>query len=142
MAVSRVVLDTNVLVTALRSRRGAAFRLLTLVGRGHFEIAVSVPLVLEYEAAAKRHARAARLTIGEIDDILDYLVSVADRRSIFFLWRPYLKDPNDDLVLELAVEAECECIVTYNQRNFAGAERFGVRIVTPREFLASRGLLP
>ena len=141
MAGARVVLDTNVLVAALRSRRGAAFRLLTLVGRGHFEIAVSVPLVLEYEAVAKRHARVARLTAGEIDDVLDYLVSVADRRPIFFLWRPYLKDPNDDLVLELAVEAECQWIVTYNQRDFAGAARFGVRIVTPREFLALRGLL-
>ena len=84
------MLDTNVPIAALRSRRGAAFRLLALVGRGHFEIAVSVPLVLEYEAAAKRHARLAGLTGGEIDDVLDYLVSVADRRPIFVLWRPYL----------------------------------------------------
>jgi hypothetical protein len=76
-----------------------------------------------------------------IDDILDYLCTVGDRRSIFFLWRPLLKDPKDDMVLELAVEAECESIVTYNQRDFAGADRFGVRIVTPREFLQERGLL-
>jgi len=134
-------MDTNVLVSALRSRRGAAFTLLTLVGRGHFDIAGSVPLVLEYEAAAKRQRRAMRLSAGDIDDILDYLCSVGDQRSIFFLWRPFLKDPRDDMVLELAVEAECEYIVTYNQRDFAGADRFGVRIVTPREFLQERGLL-
>lgn len=135
------MIDTNVLVAALRSRRGAAFKLLTLVGRGHFDFALSVPLVLEYEAAAKRRARVTALSAGDIDDILDYLCTVGDRRSIFFLWRPFLKDPRDDMVLELAVEAECEYIVTYNQRDFARADRFGVRIVTPREFLQERGLL-
>jgi len=134
-------MDTNVLVAALRSRRGAAFKLLTLVGRGHFDFALSVPLVLEYEAAAKRQARVMALAAGDIDDILDYLCTVGDRRSIFFLWRPFLKDPRDDMVLELAVEAECGYIVTYNRRDFAGADRFGVRIVTPREFLQERGLL-
>jgi len=139
---ARIVLDTNVLIAGLRSRRGAAFRLLTFTGSGHFDIAVSVPLVLEYEAVAKAQSRATGLTAREIDEILDYLVSVADCRSIFFLWRPHLKDPRDDMVLELAVEAECQYIVTYNQRNFAGADRFGVRIVTPREFLDMRGLLP
>jgi putative PIN family toxin of toxin-antitoxin system len=138
---ARIVIDTNVLVAALRSRRGAAFKLLSLVGRGDFDFALSVPLVLEYEAAAKRQARVTALSAGEIDDILDYLCIVGDRRSIFFLWRPFLKDPKDDMVLELAVEAECESIVTYNQRDFAGADRFGVRIVTPREFLQERGLL-
>ena len=67
---------------------------------------------------------------------------MGDRRPIFFLWRPFLKDPRDDLVLELAVEAECEYIVTYNQRDFAGVARSGIRIVTPKEFLEMRGLLP
>lgn len=136
----RLVLDTSALIAGLRSRRGAAFRLLTLVGRGQFGIAVSVPLMLEYEAIAKLRARAAGLTMRDVDDVLDYLARVADRRQIFFLWRPYLKDPRDDMVLEVAVEAECQYIVTYNQRDFVGADRFGVQVVTPREFLDLRGL--
>ena len=137
----RIVIDTNVFVAALRSQRGAAFKLLSLVGTGQFEVTISVPLILEYEDAAKRDLRGTALTRRDVDDILDYLCSVADRRTIFFLWRPFLKDPKDDLVLELAVEADCDFIVTYNKRDFAGAERFGVRVATAKEFLEARGLL-
>ncbi len=96
--------------------------------------------MLEYEAIAKLRARAAGLTMQDVDDVLDYLARVADRRQLFFLWRPYLKDPRDDMVLEVAVEAECQYIVTDNQRDFVGADRFGVQVVTPREFLDLRGL--
>ena len=102
----QVVLDTNVFLSTLRSRRGAAFRLLSLVGLGRrFEVNVSVPLVLEYEEVAKRQLRTVELSSEEVDDIIDYICSVANRRRIFFLWRPYLRDPKDDMVLELAVEA-------------------------------------
>ena len=138
----QVVIDTNVILAALRSRRGASFRLLSMLGRKDFEINVSVPLVLEYEDAAKRMAREAGLTHADIDDVLDYICRVANRRQIFFLWRPYLKDSHDDLVLEVAVEANCDFIITYNVRDFLGAEHFGVRIVTPKEFLQTIGALP
>jgi putative PIN family toxin of toxin-antitoxin system len=131
----KVIIDTNVLIAALRSRRGASFRVLEMVGRENFEIALSVPLVLEYEEVAKRHARSIGLRHSEIDVILDYLCSVADRRGIFFLWRPVLKDSQDDMVLEVAVEAGCDFIVTHNVRDFDGAERFGIRVVTPSNFL-------
>ena len=131
----KIVIDTNVLIAALRSRRGASFRLLSLLGRNLFEISVSVPLVLEYEEAAKRISREVGLTHRDIDDLLDYLCGVGDRRQVFFLWRPFLKDPGDEMVLELAVEAGCDYVVTYNVRDFAGAERFGVRVVKPQEFL-------
>ena len=139
----QVVLDTNVLIAALRSRRGASFRLLSLVGhRPEFKINLSVPLVLEYEDAAKRQSRALGLTHQDIDDVLDYLCSVASLREIFFLWRPFLRDPKDDMVLELAVEAGCDRIVTYNQRDFAGAEQFNLRVVTPKDFLQEIGEIP
>jgi len=69
----------------------------------------------------------------------DYLCQVALRREIFFLWRPFLKDPKDDLVLELAVESECEFIITYNRRDFAGTEKFGIKVLTPKEFLKKLG---
>ncbi len=137
----RVVMDTSVLVSALRSRRGAAFRLLELVGKGGFETVVSVPLMLEYESAAKRQARSIGLRTADVDDILDYLCKVSQHRTIFYLWRPHLSDPKDDLVLELAVEAEADAIVTHNVRDFTGAEQFGVRILTPGEFLREIGEL-
>ena len=136
-------MDTNVFYAALRSRRGASHRLLQEIGRNEaFQIHLSVPLVLEYEEIAKRRSRALALTHTDIDDILDYLCSVAGLHSIFYLWRPYLPDPEDDMLLELAVEAGCQRIVTYNQRDFRGIGQFGVRAVTPREFLSEIGVIP
>ena len=138
----QVVIDTNVFLSALRSRRGASFLLLSLVEDKQFIVNLSVPLVLEYEEAAKRMAKEIGLTYKDIDDVLDYLCRIARHRQIFFLWRPYLKDPHDDHVLELAVEAKCDCIITYNTRDFAGADRFGLRVATPKEFLQRIGALP
>ena len=137
---AKVVLDTNVFVSALRSQLGASYKLLLLVGGDRFDIAVSVPLVLEYEEVARRQARRMGLTYDDIDVILDYVCTSADRRHIFFLWRPFLPDPSDDMVLELAVEAGCKYIVTFNVRHFKGVEQFGVRAITPGEFLKLIGV--
>ena len=139
--VSRVVLDTNVLVAGLRSRQGASFRLLDEVGRGKFEIALSVPLVLEYADALLRHAPVTGLSRRDVDVILDYFCSVAHLQEIFFLWRPLLPDPKDDLVLELAVAAGCSTVVTYKVRDFRGAESLGVSAQRPGPFLKAIGVL-
>jgi predicted nucleic acid-binding protein len=130
-----VALDTNVLVAAIRSRRGASFEVLSRVGTGVFDIAVSVPLVLEYEDALLRHASASGLVASDVHDLVDYVCSVAVRQEIFFLWRPLLKDPNDDMVAELAVAAGCDAVVTHNIRDFAGIETFGLALLTPGTFL-------
>ena len=137
-----VVLDTNVLISALRSNQGASYQLLSLVGTGSFELSVSVPLVFEYEDVAKRQTASVGLTGAEIDVVLDYLCSVAQHHRIYFLWRPVLRDPRDDMVLELAVEAACDFIATHNIRDFAGAERFGVQVISPSAFLRRIGALP
>jgi putative PIN family toxin of toxin-antitoxin system len=137
-----VVLDTNVLIAGLRSRQGASFRLLSLVGSGQFQLNVSVPLDFEYEDVAKRQAPGLGLAATDVDDLLDYLCSVAQHHRIYFLWRPVLRDPRDDMVLELAVEAGCDCIITHNGRDFAGAERFGILVVTPGAFLRRLGVIP
>ena len=71
----------------------------------------------------------------DVLDLVDYMCDVAIPQEIFFLWRPFLKDPNDDLVLELAVAGGCDGIVTHNVRDFTGAEHFGVRVWTPADFL-------
>lgn len=129
------MLDTNVVVAALRSRQGASFKLLSLLGEDQFEIAISIPLLFEYEEVLTRHRDTDLYEQQEVDDLLDYLCQIAHRQSIFFLWRPCLPDPKDDMVLELAVAAGCEAIITHNQRDFSGRERLGVRIDAPRDFL-------
>lgn len=83
--------------------------------------------------------RALGLDASTIEDILDYVCQVARRREIFFLWRPFLKDPNDDRVLELTVESESEFIITYNRFDFVGIETFGIKVLTPKEFLRKLG---
>jgi putative PIN family toxin of toxin-antitoxin system len=139
--VPRVVVDTNVVVAGLRSRRGASFQLLSEVGKGRFEIALSVPLVLEYEDALLRHADVTRLSRADVDAVVDYLCSVAHLQQIFYLWRPLLPDPKDDLVLELAVAARCHAIITFNRRDFAGVDKLGVSVVEPGPFLSGLGVL-
>lgn len=138
-----IILDTNVFVTALMSKRGASYKLLSLLGTGLFEMSLSVPLVLEYEDAAKRYVGSKIvLSTEEIDDIIDYLCKVSHHQKIFYLWRPTLKDPRDDFVLELAVNAGAKTIITYNKRDFQGAEHFDVSIQTPKDFLEQIGALP
>jgi putative PIN family toxin of toxin-antitoxin system len=137
----RVVLDTNVIVSAFRSRRGASYRLLELAGEGAFTICLSVPLVLEYEDASKRLISSKiDIRANVVDDVLDYLCAIGEHHDIFFLWRPHLRDPKDDMLLELAVSAGCEQILTYNERDFVGADQFGIKTITPRVFLASLGV--
>jgi len=139
-----VVLDTNILVAAARSSLGASFKLLSLVGTGRFDITISVPLVLEYEDALMRQLETGALEMDEIavEDLLDYLCVVGVRQDIFFLWRPLMPDPADDLILEAAVAGRCDAIVTFNRRHFAGIDRFGLRALQPREFLREIGDLP
>jgi putative PIN family toxin of toxin-antitoxin system len=137
----REVLDTNVLVSALQSRKGASFKVVSLIGNDFFRLSISVPLFLEYESAVKRISKPAGLTYTDIDDILDYICKVAEHRDIYYLWRPFLKDPKDDMVLELAVESESEYIVTNNLRDFIGIENFGLKALTPKQLLDTIGEL-
>jgi putative PIN family toxin of toxin-antitoxin system len=138
----RVVLDTNVLIAAARSRRGASFRVLSLVGTGRFETALSVPLVLEYEEALLARTAPHAWSRAQVDDVLDYLCSVGFAVQPSFLWRPALPDPDDDFILDLAVAAGCTAIVTFNARDFRGAGAFGVAVWTPHQLLQQIGDIP
>jgi putative PIN family toxin of toxin-antitoxin system len=143
MELPQIVIDTNVLVSALQSQSGASYKLLMLLGSGKFDTNISVPLAIEYEEAAKRLIGKMRsLKTRDIDDILDYVFSDAHRRQVYYLWRPLLSDPKDDMILELAVSAGCEIIVTYNKDDFSEAKQFGIRILTAQEFLKEIGELP
>ena len=81
------------------------------------------------------------MTEQDIEDFLDYFCAVAGQQEIFFLWRPCLRDPKDDMILELAVAAGCDGIVTFNLADFRGIESFGLRALTPRDFLFEIGEL-
>lgn len=100
-----------------------------------FEINLSVALVLEYEDVLKRSGKVRHLRAEDIEDFLDYLCSIGRQQRIHYLWRPQLRDPRDEMVLELAVQASADCIVTHNTRDFAEAVRFGISVVTPQEFI-------
>ena len=135
----RAILDTNVLVAGMRSRNGASFQVLSALVDNRFDIVVSAPLVLEYEAALLKHQPATAFSPREIIAFVDSICAIAQHQEIFYLWRPMLRDPRDDMVLEVAVAAGCETIVTFNERDFRGAERFGVAILRPNEFLQKIG---
>jgi putative PIN family toxin of toxin-antitoxin system len=128
----RIVLDTNVLYSALHSRLGVSFQVLSMVGQSKFSLQVSAPLVAEYEAVLKRGQ--LKLTPQQIDDVIDFVCANSEHHKIFYLWRPTLKDPDDDFLLELAVKAQAS-IVTWNMADFKKADKFGISIMTPRDLL-------
>jgi putative PIN family toxin of toxin-antitoxin system len=132
------VLDTDVLVAAFRSDRGASRQLLLGALDGRFELLLSVPLILEYEAVLTRpeHLAACRLKAGEVERVLDDLASVARQVRLAFRWRPVLTDANDDMVLETAVNGNADAIVTFNQHDFAEVRRnFDCAVILPGEAL-------
>jgi len=135
MSVPNIVIDTNVVIAALRSKKGASNKLLSLVGTRKFEIHDSVALILEYEDVLQRQRTELGLSEAEVSIFIDSLCTIAHHHQIYFLWRPFLTDVNDDLVLELAVSANCEYILTHNISDFRASERFGIRAITPKEFL-------
>ena len=135
-----VVIDTNVLIAALKSKRGAAYKLLIQLPNGVYRPNISVPLFIEYESVAKRAGVVSSLTGRDVNAILDFILSKSSIREIFYLWRPYLRDPKDDLVLEVAVESKSKYIITFNKRDFKGIEKFGIKAATPKEFMIERGI--
>jgi putative PIN family toxin of toxin-antitoxin system len=132
------VIDTNVLVAGLRSRRGTSFRLLHLLGDPRWCPCLSVPVALEYEDVLKREFMQTVISAADVDLLLDYLFGVAHLVEVQFRLRPTLRDPDDDRILELAARAGA-VIVTFNTRDFAGAAAYGVPVVRPVEFLQQIG---
>lgn len=142
MDLPQIVIDTNVILAAQLSGRGASAKLMSLIGTGRFEIHVSIPLVLEYEEVLLRQKSVLNLTHDDVMDLVDAVCALAHRHEkIHFLWRPQLPDADDEFILELAVAAKCNCIVTYNKKDFSGVSQFGIKILDPKEFLKEIGEL-
>lgn len=135
----RIVIDTNVFISALRSKRGASYKLLFETDRSKYVQNISTPLILEYESVAKRELAKLSVTADDVDAILDMICKNAEACAVSFRWRPFLKDPDDDFVLELAVQSQSQYIVTYNKADLAGVEEFGIGLLTPKEFLQALG---
>ena len=137
----KIVIDTNVAFAALKSQRGASFKLISLLPSKRFSTAISVPLIIEYEAVLKRGRLSSAITEKDIADFIDFFCYIGDQQEIFFLWRPFLPDSGDDHILEVAVASNCDAIVTYNKRHFKNVDKFGIRVLDPKEFLIELGVI-
>ena len=137
----KIVIDTNVLFTALNSNQGASYKLVSMIPSKKFSIAISVPLIIEYEAVLRRGKLPPSITEKDITDFIDFICQVGEEQDIFFLWRPFLPDPFDDLVLEVAVAGDCDAIITYNKKHFIKVKKFGLRVLTPKELLTEMGVI-
>jgi putative PIN family toxin of toxin-antitoxin system len=134
----RVAMDTDVVVAALRSPTGASRRLIQLIREGQVQAVVTVGMFVEYEAVLTRpaHLAATGLTPAETGRFLDGLATLVTPVKPHFLWRPQLRDPNDEMVLEAAVSGRADAIVTFNKRDFLpAASRFGIAVETPSDLL-------
>ena len=130
----RLILDTAALVAAIRSDAGASRRLLVAALERRFTLLASVPLMIEYQAVTTRreHLKTSGLSADDVDVLLDAVAAVAEPVRLAFLWRPAVRDPNDDMVLEAAVNGRADAIVTFNIRDFGeAARRFGVEVLRP-----------
>jgi putative PIN family toxin of toxin-antitoxin system len=135
MKTIQVILDTNVLFAGLYSSTGASFQILRAVDEGKVCPVISITLLFEYEDVLKRNKESLHLSDNDIEIILDNICALSKLQKIHFLWRPYLKDPGDDHILEVAISSQTKTIVTYNIRDFAGVEKFGVRAITAKQLL-------
>ncbi len=142
MKTLQIVVDTNVIVTGFMSRKGASYFLLQKLKDERWQTNLSAALVLEYEEVIRRQPSLSHLTETEIQNILEDLCSIAIRHHrLPFRWRPLGSDPDDDLVLELAIHSAADFIISYNKRHLSAAKRFGIDVVTPIEFLEKMGEL-
>ena len=137
----RVVLDTNVLVSALLSKRGASFRLLQMLGSSRWKPVLSATLCLEYEDVLLRPGLLPGHSAQNVSGFINFIVSNCLPCQVYFTWRPYLPDPKDDMVFELALSGGAQFIITHNLRDFRGVGAFGIQAVTPDVFLRTLPLV-
>ncbi len=128
-------MDTNILFSGLYSASGASFKILEHLAAGRIRLALSTPLLFEYEDVLKRNQTKLNLLDEDIDVVLDNLCAFSRFQKVYFLWRPYLPDAKDDLVLELAVAAKVKTIVTHNLKDFVGIDKFSVEAIVPKTLL-------
>ncbi len=135
MLIPRVALDTNVVFAALKSSSGASARLLECALNGEIELVVSELVWEEYCGVLRRSTEILNCDAATVERFLDFLAQLMEFQEVYFLWRPPMRDEADDKVLECAVAARVDFLVTFNGRDFVGSELFQVRVVTPAQVL-------
>ncbi len=129
------VIDTNVLIAALRSSSGASYQIILAADKGDFEVALSVPLLAEYDDVTSRPDIGIKIPMSAVSDIINRVAQISHKQTIYYLWRNILPDPKDDMVLELAVASGATHIITFNKKDLKPASEFGISVVQPSEFL-------
>jgi putative PIN family toxin of toxin-antitoxin system len=143
-----LTIDTNILVAATRNNAGPSFALMQLVRQAQVTMYCSPALFLEYEDVLTRpeQLNASGLQRSDVDAILNELALLLVPVTTHYQWRPQLRDPSDEMVLEAAVSAQAQVIVTYNLRDFKPAQRFGILVLNPeqtfRQFFLQRSFVP
>ena len=135
----QIVIDTDVILAGLRSNKGASYQLLTILNDRRFQINVSATLVFEYEEILKREQQQISLNNEDIDNIINGICHLANHHEIFYMWRPLAKDEDDDFLIDLALKCQASFIISYNQRDLNPVEKFGISVVTPKQFLQILG---
>ncbi|MEA3332488.1 MAG: putative toxin-antitoxin system toxin component, PIN family [Pseudomonadota bacterium] len=135
MKTNLIVMDTNVLFAGLYSSAGASFQILRLLDAGKIKPVISTTLLFEYEDVLKREQSILKLSHKQVDIVLDNICALSKFQEIYFLWRPYLKAPKDDHVLEVAVASKTKTIITHNLKDFKEIEKFGINAITPGKYL-------
>lgn len=131
----RVILDTNVILAAMRSQTGASHRLLLTIGHPRWQSVITPALMYEYEDVARRPGATPGLSPQDVMDILNMIYRESHRQFVWFSWRPLSPDPGDDAILEAAIAGRCDFVVSFNQRHLRVARDFGVEVLKPVDLL-------
>lgn len=121
------------------SSLGASFKLLSILNKQHIQLVLSNAVLFEYEEVLKRKKDLIHLSFNEIDSVIDDICTISQEQNIYFIWRPSLSDPDDDLFVDLAIASNADYLITFNTSNFTNAKKLGIKVVTPKEFLTNIG---
>jgi putative PIN family toxin of toxin-antitoxin system len=131
----QMVVDTTVVIAGMRSKKGVSNSFLRLLNDSRVKFHISNALLLEYEEVLRREQAALDLKDQDIEDLLDGFCAFGEKHHRLFTWRPVSGDPDDDFVVDLALSARVEYVVTYNLRDLQFVEQYGIVVVTPRQVL-------
>ena len=131
----KVVIDTNVIYAGVYSQDGASHKILQSIPSSKFKMVLSVALLEEYEYVLNKPEIQKIISKGDVETLLDFWCKEATKQDIYFLWRPYLQDVDDDMVLEVAVASGSNYIITSNLKDFTRSVDFGIKAITPKQFL-------
>lgn len=135
----QIVIDTNVILAGLSSNKGASYKLLSILNDQRFQINISTTLIFEYEEILKRKQQKIGLDNEDIDEIINGICHLANHHEIFYIWRPLAKDKDDDFLIDLALKCQAQFIISYNNKDLKPIEKFGISILTPKQFLLLLG---